>query len=177
MNTDTIMMKRCPSHEDNYELKPRPLFLQIKEDKQDEKDEKDYEDDGRFTCKHGVDMSRRDPTVCDECYWNSRPTDEANNYNDSLLQLKEQEQELEEQVKDQEGEEDEEGKQEKEEDEEYYDDYDEIQSLEEECYNFDLYDREITYYNGRFLLGRDECEEYERICKRIAAYEEKYYTK
>ena len=151
MNTDTIMMKRCPSHEDNYELKPRPLLLQIKQDDE----EKEEEDEGKYTCSHGVEMSRRDPTVCDECYWNSRPTDEATNYNDSLLQLK--------QVKDHEGEEEE--------------CYDEIQSVEEECYNFDLYDREITYYNERFLLGRDECKEYEIICKRIAAYEEKYYKK
>ena len=148
MNTDTIMMKRCPSHEDNYELKPRRLLLQDDEEKEKEEEE---EDEGRFTCSHGVEMSRRDTTVCDTCYWDSRPTDEATNYNDSLLQK---------QVKD------------REEGEEEY--YDEIQSVKEECYNFD---REIRYYIERFLLGRHECKEYEIICKRIAAYEEKYYTK
>jgi hypothetical protein len=150
MNTDTIMMKRCPSHEDNYELKPRPLLLQIKQD-DEEKEKEEDEDEGKYTCSHGVEMSRRDTTICDTCYWDSRPTDEATNYNDSLLQK---------QVKDHE-----EGE------EEYYD---EIQSVKEECYNFD---REIRYYIERFLLGRHECKEYEIICKRIAAYEEKYYTK
>ena len=96
MNTDTIMMKRCPSHEDNYELKPRPLLLQIKQNDEEKEKEEEEEDEGKYTCSHGVEMSRRDTTVCDTCYWDSRPTDEATNYNDSLLQLK--------QVKDHEGE-------------------------------------------------------------------------
>lgn len=79
MNTDAsdnvITMRRCPSYEENYELKPRkPLFPE----------DVDYEDDSNFTCCHGIEMTMRDPTVCDECYWNSRSSDELLNYNESL---------------------------------------------------------------------------------------------
>lgn len=86
MNTDAsdnvITMRRCPSYEENYELKPRkPLFLE----------DVDYEDDGNFTCCHGIEMTLRDPTVCDECYWNSRSSDELLNYNESLKRQREEE--------------------------------------------------------------------------------------
>jgi hypothetical protein len=77
-------MKRCPSHQENYEVKaralPRPLDCDVLEE------EKDYEDDGIFICKHGIEMSRRDSSICDKCYWESRPTDESRNYYASLKQ-------------------------------------------------------------------------------------------
>ena len=73
-------MKRCPSHQENYGVKARDLPRVLLK----EEDEKDYEDDGTFTCKHGIEMSRRDASVCDKCYWESRPHDESYNYYASL---------------------------------------------------------------------------------------------
>jgi hypothetical protein len=86
MNTDAsdnvITMRRCPSYEENYELKPHKPVLP---------EDIDYEDDGNFTCCHGIEMSMRDPTICDECYWNSRSSDERLNYNESLKRQREEE--------------------------------------------------------------------------------------
>ena len=43
----------------NYELAPRRLFPELDEDEDEEPES--------YTCLHGVSMTSRDPTVCDEC--------------------------------------------------------------------------------------------------------------
>jgi hypothetical protein len=60
------IVKRCPSFDENYELQPRTLFPQ------DTPADVDYNDDGNYTCRHGIEMSRRDSTICDSCFWETQ---------------------------------------------------------------------------------------------------------
>lgn len=65
-NTNDPIIKRCPSFDENYELQPRTLFPQ------DTPADVDYDDDGNYTCRHGIEMSRRDSTICDSCFWETQ---------------------------------------------------------------------------------------------------------
>jgi len=49
----------------------------------------------------------------------------------------------------------------------------ELEELEEECYNWDLYQVEVIYYGG-LVVGKSDILEYFKICKRISDYETKY---
>ena len=80
------IIRRCPSFDENYELQPRTLFPQ------DTPADIDYDDDGNYTCRHGIEMSRRDSTVCDSCFWDSQETQEEQESNPSTELLKHQRQ-------------------------------------------------------------------------------------
>ncbi len=67
------IVKRCPSFDENYELQPRTLFPQ------DTLADVDYNDDGSYTCRHGIEMSRRDSTICDSCFWETQEEEPNNN--------------------------------------------------------------------------------------------------
>jgi len=69
------IVKRCPSFDENYELQPRTLFPQ------DTLADVDYNDDGSYTCRHGIEMSRRDSTICDSCFWETQEEEPNNNNN------------------------------------------------------------------------------------------------
>ncbi len=56
-------LQRMDSCFTNYELAPCRLFPELDEDENDENDEEPES----YTCLHGVSMTSRDPTVCDEC--------------------------------------------------------------------------------------------------------------
>jgi hypothetical protein len=81
------IMKRL---NDTYELKPRPFYQKKKEEEHDE--EEGEEDEGKYTCSHGIEMSRRDTTICDTCYWESRPPCEEHAFYESLKQKQQQQQ-------------------------------------------------------------------------------------
>ena len=49
----------------------------------------------------------------------------------------------------------------------------ELEELEEECYNWDLYQVEVIYYGG-LVVCKSDILEYYKICKRILDYETKY---
>jgi hypothetical protein len=49
----------------------------------------------------------------------------------------------------------------------------ELEELEEECYNWDLYQVEVIYYGG-LVVNKSDILEYCKICKRISDYETKY---
>ena len=241
-NEECPIIRRCPSFDENYELQPHTLFPQ------DTPADIDSDDDGNYTCRHGIEMSRRDSTVCDSCFWDSQETQEEQESNPSTELLKHQRQttyctvgeiniirpcDIERQVSfdlqkkrqvlrpfdvesqihhplfpplfpydverqvlrpyDVErqvgiGQDDEEEEQEEQEKEgqgttladiiqqQEQQQQQEQDDLAEECYNFDLYHRDITYRGGANLYYDRESSwvgvvKYEAICGRIAKYE------
>lgn len=137
-----VEMKQCQSYHEGPLTKLFPL-PQIDDDT-------DYEDEGIYTCHHGVKMSRRDTTICNNCYWESQEQpDEQSTLHEETLQEK--------------GEED-----------KYNDEYNEMKSIEDECYQFDLYERDEKYLNGICVTCTHDLKKYMEVCKRIADYEEKY---
>jgi hypothetical protein len=58
-------LRRMDSYSSDYELAPRKLFPDI-EDEEDEEEED--EEPESYVCSHGVTMTSRDTTVCDNCY-------------------------------------------------------------------------------------------------------------
>jgi hypothetical protein len=49
--------------------------------------------------------------------------------------------------------------------------------LRDECYHFDLYHRDVTYYGGACLTSKYEIAEYAKICRSIADYEEEFMVR